>query len=88
MLKKYSVKTIINFTDFDGVDLTADILAKTNANMIIMDVYSCNVLDYKPFKDKRFKKLPEILMPYKNRITYYYGVGDFEGVIEVLNKEL
>ena len=88
LLKKYSVKTIVNFTDFDGVEITADILAKTNANMIIMDVYSCNVLDYKPFKDKRFKKLPEILMPYKNRITYYYGVGDFEGVIEVLNKEL
>ena len=88
LLRKYSVKTIINFTDFDGVDLTADILAKTSANMIIMDVYSCNVLDYKPFKDTRFKKLPEVLMPYRNRITYYYGVGSFEGVIEVLNKEL
>ena len=88
LLRKYSIKTIVNFTDFDGVDLTADILAKTNANMVIMDVYSCNVLNYKPFKDKKFKKLPEMLMPYRNKITYYYGVGSFEGVIEILNKEL
>ena len=87
-LKKYSIKTIVSFTDFDGLGITEMLLAKTNAEMIIMDVYSCNVLNYIPFKDEKFVKLPDVLKPYKNRITYYYGVGDIEGVLTVLNNEL
>ena len=88
LLKRYNIRYIINFTDFDGVEITEMLLKKTKARMVIMDVFRCKVLDYIPRKDKSYRYLPDSLKPYKSLISYWYGVGDWNGVKTVLNEEL
>ena len=88
LIKKYNIKFIVNFTDFDGIEHTINLLEKTKAPMLVMDVYRCAVMDYQPVKDRKYKHLPEALIPYKRQITYYYGVGDWNGIKTVLNEEL
>ena len=87
-MRKHDISTIVNFTDFDGLDITELLLEKTNAEMIILDVYKCRVLNYMPRKAKNWEGLPSKLYKYRDRISYWYGVGDFWGVVKVLNEEL
>lgn len=87
-MRKHDISTIVNFTDFDGLDITELLLEKTNAEMIILDVYKCRVLNYIPKKAKNWEGLPSKLYRFRDRISYWYGVGDFWGVVKVLNEEL
>ena len=87
-LRKHDITTIVNFTDFDGIKITKLLLEKTNAEMIILDVYMCRQLGYQPQHLRNNDYLPDELRRFRDRVSYWYGVGDFKGVISVLNEEL
>ncbi len=90
LIRKYNIKLIVAFTDWDGVSIYKKLLEKTPAQMVALDTYCCATYDepIKPRPERVKKYLPEELWEVEDKISYWYAVGDWDGVIAVLNEEL
>lgn len=87
LIKNYNISNIISVSDWDGVETYKLLMEKTNAKWIWLDPYCCNVYNYIPRKEKTGKHLPNEIKPFKDKIVYYYAVGNIDGFIAVLEKE-
>ncbi|ADU97728.1 hypothetical protein Theam_1772 (plasmid) [Thermovibrio ammonificans HB-1] len=90
LIRKYNIKLVVALTDWDGVSVYRKLLEKTPAQMVALDTYCCATYDkpIKPNPGSLEKYLPNELWGVKDKIAYWYAVGDWDGVITVLNEEL
>ncbi len=92
LLKKYNIKLVVTFTDWDGVSIYEKLLKKSNCKMLSLDVYCCNYGKPEKVKNKKYveKVIPDEVREFweEERLISYVRVGDFDEAIEVMKKEL